>query len=205
MNCIEFESMVMAIARSEVMDAAARRSGLAHAEACVRCAHRLTSEQALCDVMAAAVVEDSVKEAPPRVREMLVGAFRERRVAAQRQRRTWLRRVLAGSVAAILLLSAAVVLRKTVNTRAARMSAALSAIPNSEAAAEAGDEVMTDFIPVVYDPAPIGRGSLVRVDLPRAALVAFGLPVNEDRNEELVQADLLLDDDGLMRAVRFVE
>jgi hypothetical protein len=85
------------------------------------------------------------------------------------------------------------------------MSAALSAIPNSEAAAEAGDEVMTDFIPVVYDPAPIGRGRLVRVDLPRAALVAFGLPVNEDRNEELVQADLLLDDDGLMRAVRFVE
>jgi hypothetical protein len=204
MNCNEFESMVTAIARSEVMDSAVRWSGLAHAEACVRCAYRLASEKALRDVMAAAAVEDSVKEAPPRVREMLVGAFRERRMAAQRQRRTWLRRVLAGSVAAILLLSAAVALRKTVNTRA-RMSTALSAIQNSEAAAETGDEVMTDFIPVVYDPAPIGRGSLVRVELPRAALGAFGLPVNEDRNEELVQADLLLDDDGVMRAVRFVE
>jgi len=46
---------------------------------------------------------------------------------------------------------------------------------------------------------------VVRVQLPREALIAFGLPVNEDRTEDLVQADLLLDEDGLTRAVRFVE
>ncbi len=205
MNCIEFENVVVAIARGEVMDAALIRPGLAHAEACGRCAHRLASEKTLSEVMAFAVAEDSAREAPPRVGQMLLGAFRERRVAAQRRRRTWLRRVLTGSIAAVLVFGAAVALRKTVDTRAAKMSAALSAAQDVGADAETADEVMTDFIPLVYDPAPIGRGSLVRVELPRAALSAFGLPVNEDRNEDLVQADLLLDDDGLMRAVRFVE
>jgi hypothetical protein len=205
MNCIEFESVVVAIARGEVMDAAAQRSGLAHAVACARCAYRLASEKTLSDVMAAAVAEDFAREAPPRVGDMLMGAFRERRMAAQCLRRTWLRRVLAGAVAAVLVLAAAVALRKAVDVRAARGNAALSVSQEDWTVAETGDEVMTDFIPVVYDPAPIGRGSLVRVELPRAALSAFGLPVNEDRNEDLVQADLLLDDNGLMRAVRFVE
>jgi hypothetical protein len=205
MNCIEFENVVVAIARDEVMDAAALRSGLAHAEVCVRCARRLESEKTLSDVMAAAVSEDSARQAPSRVGEMLMGAFRERRIAAKRLRRTWRRRVLAGAVAAMLVLGAVVALRKTMDTRAVRMGAALLVEQDDAAVAETGDEVMTDFIPLVYDPAPIGRGSLVRVELPRAALSAFGLPVNEDRNEDLVQADLLLDDDGLMRAVRFVE
>jgi hypothetical protein len=205
MNCIEFENVVVAIARGELMDTAALQSGLAHAEACIRCAHRLESEKTLSEVMAAAVAEDSAREAPPRVSEMLMGAFRERRIAAKRLRRTWRRRVLAGAVAAMLVLGAVVALRKTMDTRAVRMGAALLVEQDDAAVAETGDEVMTDFIPLVYDPAPIGRGSLVRVELPRAALSAFGLPVNEDRNEDLVQADLLLDDDGLMRAVRFVE
>jgi hypothetical protein len=205
MNCIEFESVVVAIARGEVMDAGALRPGLAHAEGCGRCAHRLASEKALSELMAAAVAEDSAREAPPRVGEMLVGAFRERRMAAQRLRRTWLRRVLAGAVAAILVLSAAVALHKAMDAGAAKMNTARLAKHDADTLAETGDEVMTDFIPVVYDPAPIGLGSVVRVQLPRAALSAFGLPVNEDRNEDLVQADLLLDDDGLMRAVRFVE
>ena len=156
-------------------------------------------------VMAATVAEDSAREALPRVAEMLAGAFRERRIAAQRLRRTWMRRVLAGAVAAMLVLGAGVAVRRTMDTRAARMGTAIMSEQDDGAVAETGDEVMTDFIPLVYDPAPIGRGSLVRVELPRAALSAFGLPVNEDRNEDLVQADLLLDDDGLMRAVRFVE
>jgi len=71
--------------------------------------------------------------------------------------------------------------------------------------ADAGDEVTTDFIPLSYDPVPAGTTSLVRVQMPRTALSAFGLPVNEDRMEDLVEADLLLDENGLTRAVRFVE
>ena len=65
-------------------------------------------------------------------------------------------------------------------------------------------EIVTDFIPVVYDPTPIERGRLVRIQLPRSAMVAFGLPMNEDRANEPVKADVLLDEQDEARAVRFV-
>jgi len=65
-------------------------------------------------------------------------------------------------------------------------------------------EIMTDFMPVVYDPTPIERGRLVRIRLPRSAMVAFGLPINEDRANEPVKADVLLDEQDEARAVRFV-
>ncbi len=47
MNCRKFETMVEELARVSVMDAEARASGLAHVEACARCAKRLADEMAL--------------------------------------------------------------------------------------------------------------------------------------------------------------
>lgn len=68
-------------------------------------------------------------------------------------------------------------------------------------------EVMTSFIPVGVGAAfgPGERGSLVRVRLPRSALATFGLPVNENRAADVVNADVLLGEDGLARAIRFVQ
>jgi hypothetical protein len=66
-------------------------------------------------------------------------------------------------------------------------------------------EVVTNFIPVMVDPDPFERGRLVRVKLPRSALSAFGLPVNEEHFEERIQADVLVGEDGLARAIRFVK
>jgi hypothetical protein len=66
-------------------------------------------------------------------------------------------------------------------------------------------EVMTEFIPIVYDPEPIERGQIVRIRLPRTALATFGIPVNEEHAEEGIRADVLLGEDGLARAVRFVK
>lgn len=64
---------------------------------------------------------------------------------------------------------------------------------------------MTEFIPIMYDPEPIERGQIVRIRLPRSALATFGIPMNEDRAEEAIRADVLLGEDGLARAVRFVK
>jgi hypothetical protein len=43
---------------------------------------------------------------------------------------------------------------------------------------------------------------MVRVQVPRAALAALGLPVNAERAGELVKADILLAHDGTARAIR---
>src|SRR5688572_618992 len=68
-------------------------------------------------------------------------------------------------------------------------------------------EVATDFVPVGYGSAMDLQegGQLVRVELPRLALASFGLPVNMDRVDERVKADVLVGPDGLARAIRFVK
>ncbi|MDQ1560452.1 MAG: hypothetical protein QOD32_3512 [Pyrinomonadaceae bacterium] len=68
-------------------------------------------------------------------------------------------------------------------------------------------ESVTEFISLVAGaPAatPLESGQLVRVQLPRAALASLGLPLNAERDNEPVKADVLLGNDGLARAIRFV-
>jgi hypothetical protein len=70
-----------------------------------------------------------------------------------------------------------------------------------------GDEVATDFLPVGYT-SPMNLqdgGQVMRVELPRSALAGFGLPVNMDRVNERVKADVLVGRDGQARAIRFVQ
>jgi hypothetical protein len=47
--------------------------------------------------------------------------------------------------------------------------------------------------------------NLVRVEVPRSAMIALGLDVSADREEELVEADILLGSNGIARAVRFLD
>jgi hypothetical protein len=79
--------------------------------------------------------------------------------------------------------------------------------PSAAPRAEIEQEVMTSFIPVGVGAAfGLGeRGSLVRVRLPRSALATFGLPINQSRVSDVVNADVLLGEDGLARAIRFVQ
>jgi hypothetical protein len=78
---------------------------------------------------------------------------------------------------------------------------ATSVTPDSPA------EITTDFMPVGYTSATNLQdgGQLVRVELPRSALVAFGLPMNVNRYDEKVKADVFFSADGMARAIRFVQ
>ena len=68
-------------------------------------------------------------------------------------------------------------------------------------------EVVTPFFNLPFSDAalPLDQATLIRVELPRSALELAGLPVDEDRRNEHVRADLVLGADGLARAIRFVE
>jgi hypothetical protein len=67
-------------------------------------------------------------------------------------------------------------------------------------------EVATDFIPFYYsaDAQPMEQGRLIRVQMPRSALLKFGLPMNFERANVPVKADLLIGEDGLAQAIRFI-
>jgi hypothetical protein len=76
--------------------------------------------------------------------------------------------------------------------------------PETDSAANT--EIATDFLPMGYGSTTNLQegGQMVRVELPRSAMASFGLPVNMDRANEKVKADVLLGVDGLAHAIRFV-
>jgi hypothetical protein len=78
-------------------------------------------------------------------------------------------------------------------------------IDNMTTYAKDGDDA-TDFFPLAYgaDQKPMERGEVIRVQIPRSALIAFGAPVNVESADMPVKADLLIGEDGMARAIRFV-
>jgi len=71
---------------------------------------------------------------------------------------------------------------------------------------EKRDEYATDVVPLSYGGVqkPMESGEVIRMEMPRSALIAFGLPVNVDRADAPVKAELLLGEDGMARAIRFL-
>jgi hypothetical protein len=67
-------------------------------------------------------------------------------------------------------------------------------------------EVATDFLPLTYGHLPVSDAYIVRIEVPRSALVAFGLAAADmpAASDDRVDADVLVGVDGLARAVRFV-
>jgi hypothetical protein len=66
-------------------------------------------------------------------------------------------------------------------------------------------EVATDYFPLVPSEQNTGTLQRVRVLVPRSSLLQFGLPMNEERSNEPIAAELLVGDDGAPRAIRFIQ
>lgn len=325
MNCQQFTSFIVEVARGQMMDAATRDGALGHAESCEACAARLAQEQGLTNALRAVAVDMKDLRAPARVEAQLLAAFREsvaqpnattateashapvplqarvEKPLPMSSRRTRRVAVATTAIAAslVLVVLASLYLRVTqttpqspptklatnseppvskvsppANESAVITSTATATEPAHELAVESGRrekreikdinrgdssaprttakharrghtptiikaqhvidggnaiieasegdlavngtstaakaneaESMTDFISLVADaPAatPLESGQLVRVQVPRAALASLGLPLNAERGNEPVKADVLLGADGLARAIRFV-
>lgn len=138
---------------------------------------------------------DAAIAAPARVEAALMSAFREnsreRKVVRMRPP---LRMWAAAAAAAVLVLAAV------------RISVTGPAAPQPLAPPAAQTEVATPFYALVpgFDPDAVVYHAAVRVEMPRTVLAAYGLPVNVDRIDIPIQADLLIGDDGTARAIRFV-
>jgi hypothetical protein len=97
--------------------------------------------------------------------------------------------------------------RQIPTPRPARRNTAIRKAPETQMANHVTNEIATDFMPLGdMNPASLqDGGQIVRVKLRRSALVRFGFPVNMDRYNENVKADVLVGADGLARAIRFVQ
>ncbi len=67
-------------------------------------------------------------------------------------------------------------------------------------------EVATRFFPLVGvdEMAPLESGQVVRVEVTVSTLISLGLPITTENINRPLQADLLLGQDGLARAIRFL-
>ena len=67
-------------------------------------------------------------------------------------------------------------------------------------------ELVTEFFPLAYGNVPVRGGYVVRMQVPRDTLDRFGAATFDARHGEspTILADVVVGDDGLARAVRFV-
>src|SRR5579884_1705953 len=65
-------------------------------------------------------------------------------------------------------------------------------------------EIATRFYPLMPSAPPLERAMLVRVTVPAVTMRAVGLPVGDDHLTDPVEADVLVGQDDLARAIRFV-
>ena len=230
MNCNDLQSVIGEMARGALLDAGVRGEAAGHLDECPRCAVRMDDERSLAGGLQALARSADGCAAPPKVEAALLNAFREQPVSSNRSR--WIR---AGAIAAVAAAIVAAFALRVESPRAREIAVAPAKVveqvapverqavdppppvkrrrqrirPAMPPAAEATQPtpIMTEFLAVSRPDGwtPQEGGRLVRVQLPQSALGVFGLPVIEDRRSERVQADVMLSDDGLVRAIRFVK
>ncbi len=66
------------------------------------------------------------------------------------------------------------------------------------------EEIKTDFIALNYSPAA-ESGQIMKVKVPRSMMVTLGVTNKVENSTELVNAEVLVGDDGLARAIRFIQ
>jgi hypothetical protein len=119
-----------------------------------------------------------------------------RSMAARRRRRAYTAVVLTAAAASIVGAVLMVPRRMPPDSRPVAASTTEPA------------ETATPFLPLAGDTVPPTDGYLVRLELPRAALVQFGLGQTEtltaSRTTNTLLADVLVGEDGVARGVRFV-
>jgi len=107
--------------------------------------------------------------------------------------------------ALVLSLSAAAAVLIAVLVPTWRMWQASVNEPQPDDAPVVARELVTEFFPLRYSNVPTRGGYVVRMQVPRGALASFGVaPITGDTGSHHVLADVVVGDDGLARAVRFV-
>jgi hypothetical protein len=199
MTCVQAQPILDDLARKAILDKDLEREALAHVESCAGCASYLQAREALTRALGALAEADLDREAPPRVEATLRAAFWNGREPARVAPAT---PVLIGLGAAAVLVVAA--LMSPPRTPSAGLPAASGAVPPEEARGPAADGAFVTLPNA--DPLTEGEsGEVMRVSLPISALADLGLSTADENTVQTVEADVLLGEDGLPRALRLAE
>ncbi len=181
---------------------------LTHLEKCGACKVQLEAQRRLLRGMKHLAAETRRLGAPVRVEARLLAAYRGHTGTTERSRRRWIPMLTWAAAAAALaavglfLMSGRPPAEPAQRTAPRRMELA-AAQPSAVTLASFQGEFVP--LPNAAEIAPDEEMNLVRLELPRTAILALGLPVLSEALPDSVQADFVLGADGRPRAVRFVE
>ena len=182
---------------------------LDHLRECAPCAARAERHQLLAAGLSRLGAGMRHLEAPPRVERLLLAGFRGRveLVPPTRPAGWWW--AVGGWAAAIVVTTSLALFvaagrqpeRTERITRHATQLATVEVSPDAESLDDGG------FIrlPNAEEIAPNEEVNLVRIEVPRSAMIALGYAVSAEQAGEPVEADVMLGADGVARAVRFLE
>ena len=249
MNCASFDRLAAELTEGRLDTDVSGDEALAHAAGCARCAGRLDEERALSADLRALALATEACEAPERVGESLLEAFRRGStglapVSAPRlpsSGRPW----LWGAAAAMLLAGTLIAVRESRRGEPAQPPPPPSSVASSEAVEAAApaapattsrpkpraalrrmaapvrapavapeaarpdvdEDEAVEFVPLQAGDAlgDVESVQLVRVRLSPSTLAALGWTVGDEAAARIVSADLVVGQDGVARAIRFVQ
>ena len=87
--------------------------------------------------------------------------------------------------------------------KAVRIEKAVQLKAKPQLTASKRTEIKTDFIALTYARDP-DSGQIVRVRVPSSMMVTLGVVATVKKPTDMVDAEVLVGDDGLTRAIRFI-
>lgn len=180
-----------------------------HLAQCPECAAKMAGARSVANGLRLLASDMSAIEAPPQIEANLVAAFRRRNGSPKLRRAAWWKSpVFVGATAGFAVTALAFGLFIMPKRRVADPPAAHHTRSQQiQLASYAPQESDDGFIPLPDVPQidPNDEVNVVRVELPRSAMLEVGLDVPPDQVAGTVEAEVKLGPDGLARAVRFME
>ena len=185
-----------------------------HLSECPACASAWAAQRNLAAGLRQATADWSRMEAPARLEARLVTAFREQAgLARGRAPRVWIAALTwAAAAAAVLVLALSLMRVHTPQTATPKplppntaIYAAVQGLDGVLGVDQAGWDGGFIPLPNVEQLAANEPGDVVRVEVPRSAMIAVGFEVSPERAAEPVQAEVMFGPDGVARAVRFLD
>jgi hypothetical protein len=191
MDCRHFRFAILDIARNETQIPDEVRN---HFENCPACKREFQRQTKLTSSLKNLREHTADLQPPAELQQTLLTKFHRLQNKKSKINILWIGRIAAAFVC-ISLVSALVW----------RLKQQSPTTPTAEKPAIQSREITSGFIPLMHGELAGNGVQIVRVRLPRSSLLDLGFPVNMDRPDEMIEADVVLGEEGLPHAIRLIQ